>query len=148
MALNARAKGQRGEREVVKILQATVDSVRNGLGIGPITLQRNTLQAHQGGEDIHGLDGFAVEVKFCETLQLRQWWDQTLRQAAKRGAVPVLFYRKTKQAWACKVRLYANTPYDTDQVEIDAEMSLEDFLNWFEEAYKEVITHITQRLAA
>src|SRR6476620_2386756 len=62
--INVRNKGQRGEREVVGLLQAIVDKVRRERNLLPIVIQRNQMQSHSGGEDLAGLDGFAVEVKF------------------------------------------------------------------------------------
>jgi hypothetical protein len=97
MSLN---KGKRGEREVVKLLQAVVDKVHNekSSGLDCPRLQRNTLQSDKGGFDIVGLDWLAVEVKYHETLAVKQWWQQTVKQA-KPGQQPVLFYRKSRSPW-------------------------------------------------
>lgn len=135
--INVRNKGQRGEREVVKLLQAVVDARRTHFHLEPIVLQRNALQAHLGGTDLHGLDGFAIEVKFCENEQLSSWWRQTLRQAEKAGGVPILLYRATRCPWSVKMRVFVNTPADRDQIEMDVEVTIEDFMSWFESAYDE-----------
>lgn len=135
--INARSKGQRGEREIVKSLQEQVDSIHRLYHQEPITLQRNALQAHLGGADLHGLEGFAVEVKFCENETLGSWWAQCLRQAEKLKAVPVLIYRASFQPWTVKLRLFANTPKDMDQIEMDVTVSWEDFIVWFKDAYSE-----------
>lgn len=143
--INVRNKGQRGEREVVQLLQSVVDKIRGKHNLEPLVLQRNALQAHLGGADLHGLDGFAVEVKFCETECLNQWWKQCCQQADKirstahRDAVvvPVLFYRATRQAWTVKFRAFVQTPLDVNLIEMDVEVSLEDFMQWFEDAYEE-----------
>lgn len=140
-----RDKGQRGEREVVKILQEVVDRVRLLFHAEPLVLQRNTLQSHLGGCDLHGLDGFAVEVKFVEQDAVNTWWRQTVRQAEQLSKpdrephVPILFYRGTRQPWTVKFRMYVQTPRETAAVELDAETDLEDFLTWFEAAYTEVM---------
>lgn len=134
-----RAKGQRGEREVVKLLQAIVDKVHRDfphIGAAP-TLQRNALQAHLGGEDIHGLEGFSVEVKFQENVQVGQWWKQALAQAAKANAVPVLFWRQSAQKFKVRFRACVSTPGDRDQIEMDLDVSLEEFTEWFGYAYAE-----------
>jgi hypothetical protein len=135
--INVRNKGQRGEREVIDILQTYVDDIRLRYRLQPVVLQRNTLQAHLGGTDIHGLPGFAFEVKFQENTQVSQWWLQTVRQAEKLNAIPILFYRAIRQPWIVKFRSFVNTPLDRDQIQMDLTCSLEDFLAWFQDAYDE-----------
>jgi len=144
--INVRAKGQRGEREVIDILQTYVDDVRLRYRLQPVVLQRNTLQAHLGGCDIHGLPGFAFEVKFQENVQVSQWWLQTVRQATNLNAIPVLLYRAVRQPWIVKFRVFANTPLDRDQIELDVTVTLEDFLTWFVEAYDEACVSELQTL--
>lgn len=144
--INVRAKGQRGEREVVKLLQAVVDVVRRRKSLPPIVLQRNTLQAHLGGEDLMGLDGFAVEVKFQENENVPAWWRQAISQAVKRSQVtgqphvPILFWRASRSKWSVRFRAYVNTPGDRDQIEMDLETSVEEFIEWFGNAYDEKLS--------
>lgn len=150
--INVRNKGQRGERQVVQLLQVVVDKVRNIAGLPPIVLQRNALQAHLGGEDIHGLDGFSVEVKWQETGFNPAWWRQCLAQAEAQDlkrvmvqngcycTVPILFYRASQQKWRVRFRAYVNTPQDNDQIEMDVETSVDDFIEWFGNAYAESIS--------
>lgn len=135
--INSRDKGKRGERQVVVLLQAVVDRVLAKLERPPMVLQRNALQAHLGGCDLHGLDGFAVEVKFCENEQLPAWWRQAVSQADKLNAVPVLFYRAKNKPWKVRFRAYVATPRDREWIEMDLDVSLEDFLTWFEDAFTE-----------
>lgn len=135
--VNARNKGQRGEREVVRLLQDVANAVTTRLQVDPILLQRNQMQSWKGGDDIHGLDWIAFEVKFCEAEQLPAWWRQCLAQAAAKRAVPCLWYRSAGQPWKVRVRLYANTPGDRDQIEMDATVDSTDFLSWFENALVE-----------
>jgi hypothetical protein len=143
--INARNKGQRGEREVIGLLQAQVNAIRYRYGLQQLTLQRNTLQAHQGGTDIHGVPGFAFEVKFQENQNVPAWWRQTLAQAERLGGVPVLFYRATRQPWTVMMRAYVNTPKDRDQIEIDVTITFDDFMSWFREAYDEACVDELQR---
>lgn len=134
--INVRAKGQRGEREVVKLLQAVVDVVRTRRGLPSLLLQRNTLQSDKGGEDIAGLKGFAIEVKWQESMTpFNQWWNQCLRQAERCQGVPILFYRASHQPWKVKMRAFVLTPTDRDSVEMDMQISVEDFIEWFGDAY-------------
>lgn len=150
--INVRAKGQRGERQVVQLLQAVVDKIRAKYHAEPLTLQRNALQAHLGGADLHGLQGFAVEVKHVEVEAVSQWWKQTVRQAeqlATHGTphVPVLFYRASHKPWRVKFRAYVQTPRDRDLIELDIETELADFLEWFENAYDEIMSEWVQTLS-
>lgn len=150
--INVRAKGQRGEREVVKLLQEVVDKVRRRFGAEPLVLQRNSLQAHLGGADIHGLDGFAIEVKVQEAENIPGWWRQAIQQAEalsrpnRTPFVPVLFYRRNGRPWSVKWRAFVLTPRDRDNIELDVEADLSDFLDWFENAYDEALTEWAQTL--
>ena len=137
--INIRQKGQRGEREVVKLLQAVVDRVSQLRGAIAPHIQRNQLQSDDGGEDLAGLPGFAVEVKFQENESVPAWWRQACDQAAQRQAVPILFYRGSGQKWKVKFRAYVNTPKDVDQIEMDLTTSVEDFVEWFANAYAETL---------
>lgn len=143
--INARSKGQRGEREIVDLLQEVVDTTRTRHKLEPIVLQRNTLQAHLGGCDLHGLEGFSVEVKFQEIDYNSAWWAQAVRQAGA-TKIPILFYRRSRQAWTVKFRAYVNTPKDRDQIEIDITCNEVDFISWFKEALDEACVDEMQRL--
>lgn len=74
-------------------------------------MSRNLDQVRNGGCDLHGLVWLAIEVKFCETPLLDQWWAQAVRQASIRTNVvkhhvePVLIYRKSRRPW--RVQVYA-----------------------------------------
>ena len=150
--INVRAKGQRGEREVVKILQEIVDEVRGRYQFPQLVLQRNALQSHLGGADLHGLEGFAVEVKFVEEPNIKAWWRQATQQAEAlststgRDHVPVLFYRSSGIPWTVKFRACVSTPGDRDQIELDVSTDLDEFLDWFTDAYDESL-HIGETLS-
>lgn len=135
--INPRSKGQRGEREVISILQPVVDRVCRSKSLTPPLLQRNALQAHLGGNDIHGLDWISIEVKYCENEQIGPWWKQACRQAGKSKSIPVLFYRCNNAPFKVMLRVFVNTPSDRDQIEMDVTTSVEDFLSWFENAMDE-----------
>ena len=74
--INSRAKGQRGEREIVKVLQTAIDDV---FGEGVHFVERNQNQSNAGGCDIVGVPLIAPEVKFCERFAIPQWWTQCKR---------------------------------------------------------------------
>lgn len=118
----SRNKGQRGEREVIAILQPIVNRVYADYNIVAPVLQRNLMQTMEGGCDIIGLDDFAIEVKRCETFCIPSWWRQTLKQT-KKDQIPVLFYRKNWSGWRVKHKT-GDMIFDTGTLKI--------FLEWFE----------------
>lgn len=125
-------KGKNGEREVVKLLQPIVDRVYAEFEVEqPVYLQRNTLQSDRGGFDIVGLPWLAIEVKFQEQLNVNTWWKQTERQAGE-GQLPILIYRQSRKPW--KVMTLVHMPLDNLSAPhvCRAEMSVEDFLVFFE----------------
>lgn len=126
--LTSRNKGKRGEREVVVMLQPVVNDVYEAFGLEPPRLQRNSLQSDGGGFDIVGLKWLALEVKYCETVKLAQWWQQTLDQCGQQQ-VPVLFYRRNNVEW--KVRQLVTLQAGAQQLTVPAIVSLQDFLKWF-----------------
>jgi hypothetical protein len=116
-----RRKGQRGEREVAGL-------IRDWLGAD---VTRNwQQQSAEGGADLAGVPGWAVEVKFADIF-VSAWWRQAVEQAERADACPVLIYRLTGKGkgkhildkWRCLVRLDDLTPADIDRDET-AEISL------------------------
>lgn len=123
--INSRAKGQRGEREVVHLVQPVVDAAWAEMGCGVAgkiirgdlqmfradkpDMSRNIDQVRNGGCDLHGLPWLAIEVKFCENFTLDKWWEQATRQAKIRSNVvkhsvePVLIYRRSRIPWRVQV---------------------------------------------
>ena len=97
---NSRNKGRAGEQEVARTL-------RDELGL---EVTRNwQQQAAQGGTDIVGVPGWAIEVKRAKQWS-NEWWTQAAAQAARTGEKPVLIYRLDRKPWrarccACVVRL-------------------------------------------
>jgi len=121
----ARNKGQRGEREVIAYLQPVVTRTYEAAGLKAPVLQRNSLQAHLGGSDIHGLGWLALEVKYHETEKINQWWEQTVKQAEETQE-PVLMWRSANKKW--KVMIYVTMLGELVRAQID----LESFLSYFE----------------
>ena len=126
MKINARNKGQRGEREIIDILQPIVDKAYSEKGIPPPELTRNLIQSYSGGDDIEGLPWLSIEVKRRETLNVDTWWEQTIKQSAKRkGSQPALLYRANHQKWRARLLVpIAENPHVV-------EVSLATFLEWF-----------------
>jgi len=139
--INSRSKGQRGERQVVDLLQPIVDDVRLSLKLDPITLKRNALQSHQGGEDIVGIVGMAVEVKFVEVENFEKWWEQAERQAAAKQCVPLLFFRASKQKWRGATFTTVLGPCGNLRGRFRVIMDETSFLQWFKLAYTEILLY-------
>ncbi len=89
MGAFSRSKGQRGEREVAAIISDLL-----GLEV------KRRVRQHDGDSDLVGVDKWSIEVKNCATLQLNEWWRQTVEQAGNN--LPVLFYKVPRKGWRCK----------------------------------------------
>jgi hypothetical protein len=85
-----RNKGVRGELEVLRIFE-------DELGM---RMSRNSQEQYEaGGVDI-SVGGFSIEVKRCEQLSLKSWWEkETVPQAKDNDEVPCLIYRQSRQPW-------------------------------------------------
>lgn len=134
MGINIRTKGQEGEREIARAMNSIVETVLTKHGIKlpdkPI-VQRNQNQSAVGGSDLTNPFHLAIEVKRQEALSINTWWKQCCTAAVADGAVPVLVYRRNKQAWS--VILLVDVPIgDGSHVSgVRAEITWNDFLQWF-----------------
>ncbi len=91
MSRMSRAKGQTGEREISTILRD-----QTGWDV------RRRVRQHDGDSDLEGVPGWSVEVKRHRTASrgdIAGWWRQTVAQAERAGAVPVLFFRADRDTW-------------------------------------------------
>lgn len=129
MGRSSRKKGARGEREIVSILQQINIEESERLGMPVVDIQRNLQQYIKGGNDIRGLRGISLEVKFCEKFNLGRWWSQTLVQAQERNAIPVLIYKKSFVAW--RVRMFGFLNDENLEVKALVDIDLETFLTFF-----------------
>lgn len=89
-----REKGARGEREFAAELS-------KHLGV---TCHRELGAARDGGQDLC-VEGWAIEVKRQEILQLPVWWAQACSQALERNLLPALAYRMSRHPWRVIVPL-------------------------------------------
>lgn len=115
--LNSRAKGAKGEREIVLLLngiiQRVLDSQEWPEGVAEVALkciQRNLQQSIEGGSDLNGVFGLAIEIKRQENVQVDKWWMQCTSQAARTNEWPVLLYRKNNNPWRCLTQGHAPLP--------------------------------------
>jgi len=92
----SRSKGARGELEIVHML-------RDNLGLTVNRNYKQTAQAQHG--DIEQLVGpYLLECKNCASLSpIKQWWQQALVAADKRGAIPCLAYKVPRKGWRFRV---------------------------------------------
>lgn len=127
--INSRSKGQRGEREVIDMLQPHIDEVSAYNQVEPPFLQRNQMQSHQGGYDIVGLPLFAFEVKRVENETpgaVAGWWAQCVSQA-KNGEEPVLLYRLNGRKWS--VMIFTRLDLDAKRrYKVPSVIRVEDFI--------------------
>lgn len=127
--INSRAKGKSGERELIGELKKLLPEDMTS------ELTRNLDQTRDGGHDILGLDGWALEVKrYAEVLpaDLDRFWKQACEQAARNdGARPALCFREDRRAWRTVIHVselgFLPTPERSDQYEETVEMSVELF---------------------
>lgn len=87
MAINSRAKGAKGERELAKILREYGYNCRRG-------------QQYSGleGEDVVGLDYIHIECKRVQNLNIEKALQQSKRDA-KESQIPAVFHRKDREHW-------------------------------------------------
>lgn len=91
MPINAREKGQRGEREFCKWLHKNFN-----LDKAP---ERNLDQTRNGGADILQVYPFVFEVKRVEDLDIEKAWIQCKNDTMKCGGEPVVAFRKNGGNW-------------------------------------------------
>lgn len=91
MSAIQRTKGATGEREIASI-------VRDLTGWDV----RRRVRQNDGDSDLEGVPGWSVEVKRHRSASrgdIAAWWRQTVRQAERAAALPVLFFRVDRDAW-------------------------------------------------
>jgi len=90
---SSRTKGKSGELEVVHILEAH--------GYKGVKRTPNSGGLSWKG-DVLGMDGFTIEVKRCESLQLPKWWGKLVLEAGHR--IPLLCHRRSRGEWLVTLR--------------------------------------------
>ena len=139
----SRDKGQRAEREIIRLLQPLVDIAYSTAGHTPPQLARNLAQSRFGGFDVVGLNWLALEIKFQESLHIATWWEQTKRQADL-GREPILIYRRKHARW--RVVMFGLLPFGASSVRAPVDIAIEVFLVYFErrlrtEVEKFIVVH-------
>lgn len=134
-------KGKQGEREVAMLLRAILKKAcldngyeeeaaeRKANGV-----RRNSLQSANGGFDLVGVPGMAVEVKRQETLKVEEWWRQCVEQCKEENEregtnlIPVLLFRQNGKQWRCLTWVWL--PVDKKVVKVRGEIGMEEFKGW------------------
>jgi Holliday junction resolvase len=131
MSKASRDKGQRGEREVCKLLEEHLGGA----------FKRNLQQTQEGGHDVLGLKGCAIEVKRCEKLQIERWWKQTTLQAREVQQLPVLFFRRNKEEWTVAVPTYTLMNWITVMCDFHYSlMSVVQFVQFYSQLMNKEVT--------
>lgn len=148
MANRAKAKGYRGEFEVLQLLQGVVNEVYRergeeiGVGLPAPELQRSPI-----GRDIRGLPWISLEVKrheptngYSEVTEQQKsgWWTQC-KTNTPAGSEPVLIYRANFQPW--KVRMFARLETPGSYIRCPVDVSVEAFLVWFRLRVRESLAY-------
>lgn len=94
--------------------------------------QRNQNQSAVGGSDLTNPFHLAIEIKRQEAISINTWWKQCCTAAIADGAVPVLIFRQNGiRAWRCILRVDVPLGEGTHVSGVRAEISWDDFLQWF-----------------
>lgn len=89
----SRNKGKRRELELVHILNDNGFDVRRGY-------------VFQNEPDLVGLEGFHVEIKGVEALNVRKALKQSIEDAEKRkDGIPIVAWKKSKEPWTVTLLL-------------------------------------------
>lgn len=92
--MNSRNKGAAGERELAGILREYGIDARRGQQFCGIN----------GDADVLGLDGFHIECKRVEKLNIDTAMEQSARDA-RDGEIPIVCHRKNRKEWLVTIKL-------------------------------------------
>lgn len=140
MSINSRAKGAAGEREFCKVLTEYLGDVLTE------PLKRNLEQTRNGGHDILGIEGFALEIKRYKRVKdgdIKQFWEQAVEQARRAGGLPALAYREDLQSWRVRFPMCVLNPDMTSTWDLDftVEVGVEAFASVLREAHNATLLH-------
>jgi hypothetical protein len=126
-----KAKGTRGEREIVALIGVLVGRVFESYG-----MPRPVISRSKRGCDVDGLLDYAFEVKRDNKPRLEDdclAWAQVEAFAKAKGKIPVLFYRSNNSKWRVKIQTVLVVPLAITCGSMTiVDISLESFCTWFE----------------
>jgi hypothetical protein len=86
-----RQRGIRAELEVCRLINSVVPGVQ---------AKRHLAQwREKSQQDVVGVDGWMIQVKYCKSLSVPSWWRALAGAAAAHGLRPALFYRRPLDPW-------------------------------------------------
>lgn len=94
-------------------------------------MEVNYSQSFGGGHDLLGCPGYAIEVKRRRAVSqadLKNWWDQSVKQALKVNLLPCLWFRADRADWKVAIPdVYAhkNNLFPIEDFNIASVMSTE-----------------------
>jgi len=94
MAINSRAKGAKGERELSNILKEYGYGTRRG----------QQYCGSNGDADVVGLPDIHIECKRVEKLNLEKAMEQSIEDA-REGEIPTVMHRKNRHEWLVTMTL-------------------------------------------
>lgn len=92
--MNSRNKGASGERELAGILREYGYSARRG----------QQFSGANGDADVVGMDGYHIECKRVEKLNIDTAMEQSIRDA-RENEIPIVCHRKNRKEWLVTMRL-------------------------------------------
>ena len=91
--MNSRQKGARGERELAELLRSYGYEARRG----------QQYSGANGDADVTGVDGFHIECKRVEQLNIYKAMEQSERDA-RDGEIPIVCHRKDRKGWLVTIK--------------------------------------------
>lgn len=93
MAINSKAKGNKGEREFSNLCKE----------FGYNTRRSQQYSGANHDADVVGIDGLHLEVKRVEQLNVSKAMQQAIRDK-REGDIPVVAHRKNREEWLITLR--------------------------------------------
>lgn len=143
MAIDVRAKGAEGERQVIKMLTPIIQRVMRDMDFPAEKVdaalkmvQRNQNQSAVGGNDLSNTFGLSIEVKRQEQLAINTWWTQCENAAARNNELPVLIFKQNNKPWRFITLGFLHVPAERGSwtsLRARVEFNEETFKKWFAE---------------
>lgn len=137
---SSKAKGYRGEVEVLEILSGILAQEYSRRGLPPPELARSP-----NGRDIRGISWIALEVKrhepkgagdFFTPSQVEAWWEQCKTNAPK-GTEPIVIYRGNRMPW--RVKMFGRLHTEKATVRCPVDIAVDAFYVWFRARLNEIL---------
>lgn len=96
MGKSQQRKGRDAELELCRVLND------NGIPAEP-----GAALSYGSEPDVKGVDGVHIEVKRHERIEIGAWMEQAVRDAARFGGWPCVFFRRNREPWRVVMPLKA-----------------------------------------